>query len=429
MLAPRGGRALVPTGLAVAIPPGYGGFVLPRSGLALKHGVTVLNAPGLIDPQYRGEVKVLLVNTDPDDRVRDPPRRPDRAARDRAGRVRRVAGGRRARRDRRATRSASGRPVADGPSAPVPLRRHRQGAASRRRVRATFARQVEALGFSTFFMPDHFVDHPLAPMPGIVDAAAATTTLRVGTLVLGNDYKHPVVLATEAATVDLLSGGRLELGVGAGLDDRRLRARGHRPRAGERAHRAARRVAHRDQGPHGAASPFTFHGQHYRVDGLDGEPKPVQQPHPPIIVGGGGPKVLAVAAKHAQIVGINANLQRGTPEHPETVRSLSGGGHRREARAPARRGGRPVRRPGDPDAHRIRARHRRPGRDRRGDGRRVRRRAVDVALETPAALVGTIDEMCADLEARRERWQMSYVVVPEEFVDVFAPVVARLAGT
>ena len=78
------------------------------------------------------------------------------------------------------------------------------------------ARQVEDLGFSTFFMPDHFVDHPLAPIPGIMAAAAATTTMRVGTLVLGNDYKHPVVLANEAATIDLLSDGRLELGVGAG---------------------------------------------------------------------------------------------------------------------------------------------------------------------------------------------------------------------
>ncbi len=65
VIAAGGGRVLVPTGLAVAIPPGYGGFVLPRSGLALRHGVTCLNAPGLIDPQYRGELKVLLVNTDP----------------------------------------------------------------------------------------------------------------------------------------------------------------------------------------------------------------------------------------------------------------------------------------------------------------------------------------------------------------------------
>jgi dUTP diphosphatase len=64
-LAPAGGRALVPTGLAVAIPSGYAGFLLPRSGLALKHGITCLNTPGLIDPLYRGELKVLLVNTDP----------------------------------------------------------------------------------------------------------------------------------------------------------------------------------------------------------------------------------------------------------------------------------------------------------------------------------------------------------------------------
>ena len=77
-------------------------------------------------------------------------------------------------------------------------------------------------------MPDHFVDHPLAPIPGRMAAAAAVTdTLRVGTLVLGNDYKHPVVLASEAATLDLLSDGRLELGIGAGLDDRRLREGGH----------------------------------------------------------------------------------------------------------------------------------------------------------------------------------------------------------
>ena len=64
-LAPGGGRAIVPTGIVIAIPPGYAGFVLPRSGLALKHGITCLNTPGLIDSQYRGEIKVLLVNTDP----------------------------------------------------------------------------------------------------------------------------------------------------------------------------------------------------------------------------------------------------------------------------------------------------------------------------------------------------------------------------
>ena len=85
-LAAGGGRAVVPTGLAIAIPPGHAGFVLPRSGLALKHGVTVLNSPGLIDAGYRDELRVVLVNTDPTTPYDDPPRRPDRAARDPAGR-------------------------------------------------------------------------------------------------------------------------------------------------------------------------------------------------------------------------------------------------------------------------------------------------------------------------------------------------------
>src|ERR687883_372324 len=78
------------------------------------------------------------------------------------------------------------------------------------------ARRAEALGYSTLFVPDHFVDHPLAPIPALAAAAAVTSTLRIGPLVLGNDYKHPVVLAREAATLDVLSDGRLELGIGAG---------------------------------------------------------------------------------------------------------------------------------------------------------------------------------------------------------------------
>src|SRR3954465_13908346 len=81
---------------------------------------------------------------------------------------------------------------------------------------ASFARRLEELGFSTIFIPDHFVDHAIAPIPAAMAAADATPTLRVGTLVLGNDYRHPAVLACEAATIDLFSGGRLELGMGAG---------------------------------------------------------------------------------------------------------------------------------------------------------------------------------------------------------------------
>jgi probable F420-dependent oxidoreductase len=290
-----------------------------------------------------------------------------------------------------------------------------------------FARRCEDLGFSTFYMPDHFVDHPLAPIPGIMAAATATTMLRVGTLVLGNDYKHPVVLANEAATIDLLSDGRLELGVGAGW------MTADYERGGFAFDGAGVRIARLDESLTVlkglmADGPFTFHGEHYRIDGLDGEPKPVQRPHPPFVVGGGGPKVLALAAKHAQIVGVNANLRAGVGDHPDSVRSLTAAatdeklGWLRDA-AGARFG--------DLEIQTL------TGFVFVTDDRAPIAAGIaghfgvpeEVALETPAVLVGTLDQIVEDLEARRERWQMSYVVVPEEFVDAMAPVVDRLAGT
>jgi probable F420-dependent oxidoreductase len=289
------------------------------------------------------------------------------------------------------------------------------------------ARRAEDLGFATFFMPDHFVEHPLAPIPGIMAAAAATTTLRVGTLVLGNDYKHPVVLANEAATIDLLSDGRLELGVGAGW------MTADYEQGGFDLDPAAVRIARLDESLTVikglmADGPFTFHGEHYRIDGLDGEPKPVQRPHPPIVVGGGGPKVLAVAAKHAQVVGINANLSAGQGDHPDSIRSLTAAAtDEKLARLREAAGARFdeleiqtltgfvfVTDDRAPIAEGIASAFGVP---------------VEVALETPAVLVGTADQIVEDLVARRERWQMSYVVVPEEFVDAMAPVVAALAGT
>jgi probable F420-dependent oxidoreductase len=288
------------------------------------------------------------------------------------------------------------------------------------------ARQVEDLGFSTFYMPDHFVDHALAPIPGIMAAAAATTTLRVGTLVLGNDYKHPVVLANEAATIDLLSDGRLELGVGAGWMSVDYE------RGGFPLDPAGVRIARLDESLTVlkglmADGPFTFHGRYYDIDGLEGEPKPVQRPHPPIVVGGGGPKVLALAAKHAQIVGVNANLKAGDGNHPDSVRSLTAaatdekldrlrtaaGDGFADLEIQTLTGFVHVTDDREPIAAGIASHFGVP---------------AEVALETPAVLAGSVEQIVEDLLARRERWQMSYVVVPEEFVEVMAPVVARLAG-
>ena len=171
------------------------------------------------------------------------------------------------------------------------------------------ARRAEDLGYSTLFLPDHFGDQ-LAPVPALMAAADATTTLRVGALVWDNDYKHPVVQAKEAATIDVLSGGRVEFGIGAGWMTSDYEQAGiPKDRAGVRIARMVEALAvYRG---HWGDGPFDFEGEHYRIAGLDGFPKPVQRPGPPILIGGGGPKVLAIAAEHADIVGVNPPIPKG----------------------------------------------------------------------------------------------------------------------
>jgi probable F420-dependent oxidoreductase len=286
-------------------------------------------------------------------------------------------------------------------------------------------RKAEALGYSTFFVPDHFVDHPLAPPVALAHAAAITTTLRIGPLVLGNDYKHPVVLAREAATLDLLSGGRLELGLGAGwmtVDYEKSGLPLDRP--GTRIARLEESI----QVLRGLFAPgeFSFAGDHYTVTGLDGHPKPVQQPVP-LIIGGGGPKILGVAARYAQIVGINANLKAGEPTSPESIASLTASATDQKlewlrAAAGPRFDDLEIQTlcgfvAVTPDATAIHE----------GMAGHFGVSVDDVAM-APVALVGTVEEIIERLHARRERWQMSYVVVGADAIDAFAPVVAALTG-
>jgi probable F420-dependent oxidoreductase len=289
------------------------------------------------------------------------------------------------------------------------------------------ARQAEALGFSTLFVPDHFVDHPLAPIPALAAAAAVTTTLRVGPLVLGNDYKHPVVLAREAATIDLLSDGRLELGVGAGwmtVDYEKAGIQLDRP--GVRIARLAESIAIL-KGLF-ADGPFSFRGEHYTVTELDGQPKPVQRPHPPFVIGGGGKKVLALAAREASIVGINANLRSGDGNSSDAASSLTSSRtdeklHWLREAAGARFA--------DLEIQTL------VGFVHFTDDRTSIAEAMaksfgvtpDDAILAPVTLVGTESQIVDLLEARRERWHMSYTVVPHESMAQLAPIVSRLAGT
>src|SRR6266852_3818312 len=178
------------------------------------------------------------------------------------------------------------------------------------------ARKIEDLGYGTLTVPDHLADL-FAPMPAVLSAADATKHLRVGTNVLNNDLRHPVLVAREAATVDLLTDGRLQLGLGAGslrseYDQAGL---GFDP-GGTRVERLAEAVTIIKGLLKGEQ--VTFTGRHYRVAGHSIAPLPVQKPHPPILIGGNGPNLLTLAAREADIVGLSGiTFQSGGAAPPD----------------------------------------------------------------------------------------------------------------
>jgi len=288
------------------------------------------------------------------------------------------------------------------------------------------ARAIEDLGYSTLFMPDHFVDTALAPMVALSVAAACTSTLRVGMLVLGNDYKHPAVVAKEAATLDLLSDGRLELGLGAGWMTADYEALGlpydsHRVRI-DRLDEALRVV----KGCFDAGA-FSFDGAHYTIRDYDALPKPVQQPRPPIVVGGGGRRVLTLAGREADIVGINPTLTAGTIDAGAALSTLAEVTQQKIDWVREGAGAR-----FDDIELQIRYFVAAITNDARGTAEAIASgfgMDADAALESGTVLVGTVDEVCDTLVARRVRWGVSYVVVGDDQFEAFAPVVARLAGT
>ncbi|HWW44476.1 MAG TPA: TIGR03621 family F420-dependent LLM class oxidoreductase [Acidimicrobiia bacterium] len=288
------------------------------------------------------------------------------------------------------------------------------------------AREVEDLGYSTLFVPDHFIDTEMAPMVAISFAAAVTERLRVGMLVLGNDYKHPAVAAKEAATVDLLSDGRLEFGLGAGWMQTDYEALGlayDSPKV--RIERLAEALAV-VKGAWGD-EPFDFTGPSYTIRAYNGIPKPVQRPHPPILVGGGGPRLLRLAGREADIVGINPNLRAGAITNDAIKTSLADETSQKIAWVREGAGSR-----FDDLELQIRYFLAAITDDARGLAEGLAPSfgiSADDALASGVALVGTVDHVCDTLVERRERWGVSYVVVGDDNYPAFAPVVARLAGT
>ena len=289
---------------------------------------------------------------------------------------------------------------------------------------ADLARKVEANGYSVLTMPDHFGDQ-LAPVPALMAAADATTTLRVGALVWDNDYKHPVVLAKELATMDVLSDGRLEIGIGAGWMITDYEQSGMiYDSAGVRIDRFVEGLAV-IRGAMAEGS-FSHSGTHYTVTDYQGMPKPVQAPCPPILIGGGGKRVLGIAAREADIVGINATMHAGVVG-PDAIATMTADAvDEKVAIVHAAAGHRLA----DIEMN-VRVFMVQVTDDRTGSIDVLSKAlGVEAAMveTTPFALVGPASKLAEDLLARRERWGFSYIIVGAEDVETFAPVVAQLTG-
>jgi probable F420-dependent oxidoreductase len=281
------------------------------------------------------------------------------------------------------------------------------------------ARMAEGFGYSALYVADHF-GAQFGPLVAATVAAEATATLRVGTLVLNNDLRHPVVLAKEIASLGLAAEGRIEVGLGAGwlrTDYEETGIEYDDPRV--RVDRLAESLT--IMRALWSAGEATLEGRYYTVRGARCDPRPVSLPR--IIVGGGSKRVLTVAAEQADIV--NTSLASG--EKSGDVASKATLDHYdrclgwvREAAAD-RFGSLEL----QISAFAVMV---------VGSRRAAVRSATmfgfqgEEALDLPPVLIGTVDEICERLCARRERWGFSTFVVPGEAMEMFAPVVARLGG-
>jgi len=293
-----------------------------------------------------------------------------------------------------------------------------------RRHWTDLARRLEDLGVHRMTVSDH-LDDQLAPFAALMAAADATTTLRVGALVLSNDYRHPAIVAKEAATIDLLSDGRFELGLGAGWMTSDYEHAGIpmdpppvRVARLEEAVRVVRALF--------SPGPCPFAGEHYRIDGLAGTPKPVQDPLP-IVIGGGGRRVLEVAGRHADVVGLNPKLPHGVIDARAGADATEAATDRKLGWIRAAAGDRFDRIEIQTRIHLVVVTDDRPGTaEALAGGFGL---SPEEALRSPHALCGSVEQIADDLVERRERFGISGIGLSLHDLDAMEPVIRRLAGT
>ncbi len=286
------------------------------------------------------------------------------------------------------------------------------------------ARRIESLGYAALYLPDHFSDQ-LGVFSALSAAAVVTGDLRLGWLVLDNDYRHPAVTAKETATLDVISGGRVDFGIGAGWERSDYDATGIvYDSPGTRIERMAEAL----EICKGlwAPGPFTFEGTHYRITALDGKPKPVQQPRPKLLLGGGGKRMLTIAGQEADIVNVNFNLAHGAVSS-ELV--LTGTAEQTDEKIRWVRDAAGERFDGIELSVLIFVLNVTEDRQAVASGLATAIGTTpETVLQIPHFRIGTLEEIGDDLERRRERYGISYVMVQGEAAEQFAPVVERLRG-
>ncbi len=293
------------------------------------------------------------------------------------------------------------------------------------------AQRVEQLGYSTLLIRDHFIqgdfNHQLAPIAALMAAADVTKELRVGSLVFSNDYRHPAVLAKEAATLDLLSGGRFELGLGAGW------LRSEYEQTGMPFDPPGKRVERMLEALHilkglFAEKPFTFAGKHYTITHLDSFPKPLQKPHPPLLIGAGSKRMLSIAAQQADIIGILPKaLSNGIISEEPAERFAETIAQKvewiREAAGE---------RFDEIELSMVVSVVMASDRQQRAEQIAHEREWSDITAEQvlamPSVLIGSVDQIMEKIQLLRERYAFSYFVVSDTSLEAFAPIVNQLTG-
>lgn len=288
-------------------------------------------------------------------------------------------------------------------------------------------RRIEDLGFSTVAVAEHIAGWQMEPVVALTAAAEATTSLRLLSLVMCNDFRHPVLVHKSMAMLDVLSSGRVEIGLGAGWLADDFRSMGLPPDApGERIERVGESV--RLLKLLFADGPADFDGRHYTVRGLDGTPTSVQRPHPPLLLGGGGPRMLRLAAQLADIIAVHPRMAAGTLG-PDAAADLSATRVDNKIRLIEKElcaAGRAV------DDVEIQFNVYLTEVDGRPASRssfnELLRADPELYAHSPAVLSGSVDRCCDLLVERRERFGISYIQLKSD-LDSAAPIVARLAGT